>query len=60
MTGIRSLVVFKTLKVHDLVIEPKRVKATYTLVKKDGSEVSNELIYSYNAVYFDKIFGKVL
>ncbi|WP_046745137.1 hypothetical protein [Kordia zhangzhouensis] len=54
MTTIRSLVVFKTLKIHTLVIEPKRVKATYTIVKNDLTEVSNELIYSYNAAYFQK------
>ncbi|NHF58503.1 hypothetical protein FK220_004085 [Flavobacteriaceae bacterium TP-CH-4] len=53
MTTIRSLVVFKTLKVHQLVVEPKRVKATYTIVKKDNSEVCSELIYSYNDRYFD-------
>lgn len=54
MTNIRSLVVFKTLKIQALVIEPKRVKATYTLIKNDGSEVKNELIYSYNERYFSK------
>ncbi|WP_378179840.1 hypothetical protein [Aquimarina sp. SS2-1] len=54
MTKIRSLVVFKTLKIHALVIEPKRVKATYTITKQDDSEVQNELIYSYNDVYFNK------
>lgn len=54
MTNIRSLVVFKTLKIHALVIEPKRVKATYTIIKQDDSTVQNELIYSYNAAYFSK------
>ncbi len=54
MTGIRSLVVFPKLLVHELTVEPRRVKATYTIVKKDGEEISNHLIYSYNAPYFDR------
>lgn len=54
MTKIVDLVVFSKLKVHQLVVEPKRVKATYTVFKKDGSEVSNELIYSYDSIYFNK------
>lgn len=54
MTAIRSLVVFSKLSVHKIIVEPKRVKASYTLLKKDGATVSNELIYSYDKVYFDK------
>lgn len=54
MTNIRSLVVFELLKVHDLTIEPKRVKARYTLVNGAGEEVSTELIYSYDHPYFDR------
>ncbi len=54
MTKIRDLVVFSSLKVHQIVIEPKRVKATYSIVKKDGEVLNNELIYSYNSTYFDK------
>ena len=54
MNDIRTLVVFNELKVHQVIIEPKRVKATYTIVKNDGGEVSNELIYSYKNAYFDK------
>ncbi|NER09090.1 hypothetical protein SAMN06265375_1011426 [Muriicola jejuensis] len=54
MTGIRSLVVYHKLLVHELTVEPRRVKATYTIVKKDGETVSNQLIYSYNAPYFDR------
>lgn len=54
MSDIRALVVFNELKVHQLIIEPKRVKATYTIVKSDGEEVSNKLIYSYKDTYFDK------
>ncbi len=54
MNDIRALVVFNELKVHQVIIESKRVKATYTLVKNDGETVSNELIYSYKETYFDK------
>lgn len=54
MTSIRSLVVLSKLSVHQIIVEPKRVKASYTLMKRDGSTVSNELIYSYDTVYFDK------
>ena len=53
MVQISALVVFKKLLIHELVIEPKRVKATYAVIKKDGSEVNNQLIYSYNSSYFD-------
>jgi len=54
MTSIHDLVVFSKLSVHDILVEPKRVKASYTITKQDGSTVSNELIYSYDKVYFDK------
>jgi hypothetical protein len=49
-----DLVVFQELKVHHLTIEPKRVKATYSLTHADGNVVSNELIYSYDKPYFSK------
>lgn len=54
MTSIRALVVFASLTVHNIIVEPKRVKASYTLTKKDGTSLSNELIYTYDAIYFDK------
>ena len=54
MSGIRSLVVFKKLLVHELQVDPRRVKATYSLVKNDGAVVNNQLIYSYNQPYFDR------
>lgn len=53
MIKIRSLVVFQTLRIDNLIVEPKRVKASYTLIKKDGSKVQNELIYSYNDTYLN-------
>ncbi|NNK12116.1 MAG: hypothetical protein HKP08_12300 [Flavobacteriaceae bacterium] len=58
MTGISDLVVFRQLLVHELIVEPKRVKATYTVVHKDGSSPENQLIYSYDSTYFDKSKGR--
>jgi len=52
--GIRSLVFFDRLSVGAIVVEPKRVKATYTLSIKSGGEVHNELIYSYSEQVFDQ------
>lgn len=49
----QDIVVFEALKIHNLIVEPKRVRAIYTIVHSDDSEVSNELIYSYNDIYFD-------
>lgn len=46
--------VFQKLLVRELIVEPKRVKATYTIVKKDGETVENQLIYSYDKPYFNK------
>ncbi|PHN07911.1 hypothetical protein [Flavilitoribacter nigricans] len=53
MTDISALLVLKQLSVHKLTVEKKRVKATYTVQKMDGTEVSNELIYSYEQAFFD-------
>lgn len=49
----RDLKVFKQLRIERITVEPKRVKATYRLIKKDGQEVENELIYSYENRFFD-------
>ncbi len=54
MIPLSSLVVFPKLRIHQIAVEPKRVKASYTVSKKDGTSISNELIYSYNQTYFDK------
>lgn len=54
MPDIKDLVVFSKLKVHDLKVEPKRIKANYTIEKRDSTSVTNELIYSYNQQYFSK------
>lgn len=53
MADIRSLLVHPQLAVHQLVVEKKRVKATYTIRKTDGSEWDNELMYSYDQTFFD-------
>ena len=49
----QSLKVFKQLKVGNLKVEPKRVKATYQLTKTGGETVENELIYSYDHPFFE-------
>lgn len=49
----RSLQVFKQLKVCDIKVEPKRVKAIYRLTKADNEVVENELIYSYDNKFFE-------
>ena len=51
---LREFVVFKQLKAGPALIESKRVKIPYTVTKQDGSEVSNELIYTYSEKVFDK------
>ena len=53
MSRIRDLVVFEKLKVHKVLVEPKRVRATYSVYSGNGSSESRELIYSYNERYFD-------
>jgi hypothetical protein len=53
MIGIRDLKVLKELIVHQLTIEPKRVKATYTVIHENGEEFHNEIIYSYDISTFD-------
>lgn len=53
MSDSRSLQLLDTLKVHQIRVEPKRLKATYTVIAPDGTEKSTELIYSYDSVYFN-------
>jgi hypothetical protein len=54
MTSIRSLVHFSKLSVHQIEVAPTRVKANYTIRSNEGHSITNELIYSYDTVYFDK------
>jgi hypothetical protein len=53
MNDSRALRVLKKLSVHELVVEKKRVKATYSVQQMDGNLASNELIYSYDQTYFN-------
>ncbi len=52
--GIESLLFFDSLKVGDLVVESKRVKATYTLTLQTGEIHQKELIYSYSDAVFQQ------
>lgn len=45
--------VFDVLKVHEVIIEPKRMKATYSLTDSKGAIHTNVLIYAYPEVVFD-------
>lgn len=58
MTDIRALLVLKQLSIRDLKLEKKRVRATYIVQKQDGTEVSNELLYSYDQAFFDPAAAK--
>lgn len=51
---IHTLIVFDRLTVDQITIEPRRVKARYLLDKGSGETVSNELIYSYEDVFFSQ------
>jgi hypothetical protein len=48
-----DLIVFEHLKVHNINIEPSRVKANYSLLRKDGQEVTTEFIYTYDSHVFN-------
>ena len=54
MIELRDFVVFKSLRVFNIDIKPKRVKATYELIHNDGSVASNVLFYTYNLPLFNK------
>ena len=55
MTGrsIESLIVFEKLTVGPVKITPKKVSAVYKLVKGNGEEVENELVYTYEESVFN-------
>jgi len=57
MTDIKDLVVFKSLRVHNISIEKNRVKSLYTLTNLKGHEKSTEFFYSYNENFFDPSSG---
>lgn len=52
--GIESLCFFESLRVGKLVVEPKRVKASYTLTSESGNSQEQELIYTYAEPVFQK------
>jgi len=54
MVSIHQLVVFDCLKVHELKVEPRKVTATYTLIKDKNHIVSNTLYYTYKEKFFQK------
>ncbi len=54
MAGLKDLVVFKSLRVASLKVEPTRVSAVYQVQKLDGSLSENVMMYSYTDVIFDK------
>ena len=51
---MESLLFFKSLRIGKLEVEPKRVKAAYTLTLANGEAESKELIYSYSDAVFQK------
>jgi creatinine amidohydrolase/Fe(II)-dependent formamide hydrolase-like protein len=51
--GIRSLVVFDSLRVCGIKVEPRRIRARYELAPAGGKVVYKELIYSYPDRVFD-------
>jgi hypothetical protein len=53
MKQLEDLCVLKSLRVHSVTVEPKRVHAVYTVVRPDGVEASTELLYSYESPTFD-------
>ena len=54
MSGLETLCFFDSLRIGNLVVEPKRVKASYTLALEDGKTLSQELIYTYAEPVFQK------
>ncbi|MCB0503590.1 MAG: hypothetical protein KDD32_12990, partial [Bacteroidetes bacterium] len=54
MITLDSFIVLKKLSVKNIQIEPKKVKATYCVEKQSGEIDTIELIYSYDAAYFNK------
>jgi len=53
MATLNDFIVFDKLKVHNLIVEPKRVRASYTVITGDKEE-SIDLIYSYDNPFFNR------
>ncbi len=54
MIPLESFVVLRRLTVGEVRIQPRRVKARYTVENLSGATDSVELIYSYEHPYFDR------
>lgn len=54
MSALKDFVVIRKLKVSDIRVEPKKVRARYSVERFDGTIDSNDLIYSYEEAYFDR------
>ncbi len=54
MITIESFKVLRKLSVHGIQIEPRQVKATYSVERYSGETDSFELIYSYEHPYFQR------
>ncbi|MCO5725747.1 hypothetical protein [Robiginitalea marina] len=53
MSVPEDFVVIDTLRVDQIIVEPKRVQATYTAVRPDGTASSMPMAYSYESPVFD-------
>lgn len=53
MPQIRDLIVFEYLRVNNLRVTPRQVRATYTLLRSDGLSFHQDLIYSYPEPFLD-------
>jgi hypothetical protein len=58
MITLESFIVQKRLTISNIQIEPKKVKADYSVLKESGEKDSYELIYSYEHAYFNKKCGE--
>lgn len=53
MTKLEDFQVLRKLSVGNITVEPKKVKAVYTVEHLNGETASTELIYSYENRFFD-------
>lgn len=53
MSQLSDFLVIDILRVGSIKVEPKRVRAVYTVIKPDGSKSEKELVYSYEKAFFD-------
>ena len=55
MSQLKDFLVIDTLRMGSLKVEPKRVRATYTVVKPDGTSSEKELVYSYEQAFLTQV-----